>query len=70
MLLIKKLSLQEKLPFQSQTTESTTTQYSKQSVLNSLENGLCSLIFHHPTCSYNHPNNPPIAHQPTIPCSI
>ena len=28
-----------------------------QSKLNSLKGGRCSFIFHHPTCSYNHPYN-------------
>lgn len=42
----KKKTLEEHLPFKSQTTQSTS---SIQSMLNSLENSRCSLIFHHPT---------------------
>lgn len=38
--------------------KSTIAQSSIQSMLNSLENGKCSVIFLHPTCSYNHSNNP------------
>ena len=39
------LSLQEPLPFQCQTTQSTTTQFSIQNMLNSLKNGLVLLYF-------------------------
>ena len=55
----RKLSLQGHLPFQSQTTQSITTQSSVESVLNSLQNDRCSFIFHHSTYSYNHPQQYP-----------
>ena len=61
---IKNLSLQKPLPFQSQTTQSTITQSSIQSVLNSLQNDRYFFISYHSTCSFNHSNNP---HQQFVP---
>ena len=49
---IKMLGLQKMLPFESYTTQTTSTQVPIQGMLNSPQNGRCSFIFHHPTCFY------------------
>ena len=54
----KKNSLQELLPFQSQKTQSRTSQSSIQSIQNSVQNGRWSIISPHPTFSCNQPCNP------------
>ena len=59
---MKKSSTQELFPIQSHNTA--TTRSSIQSVLNFLQNGRCSFIFHHLICSYNHSYNP---HQQSLP---